>query len=464
VAHLEGAATYGGALFVWWLALYVVTRGGMRRLPLLAAAALASLAAYLLGQALAALAADRSAWQAWQRWTWWGAAVAPALWLAVAARLAGEEGSERPGRTRTERLSALVVLVGAALGAAGSATDLVVEWSDAPAQPAGRLYSLFQAYLCSALLVALAIVARLWRRSPSGTPQRATFGWLTACGLLFLAGGAYGATANRLLGLPALPGEAALLVGAAVMGWSVARYGALLAGEVVSLDAVASGATTLAMAGLYGAALLIGPAPPPGWLERVLLLLPLVAASHLLVNARSMFLDRLLYGASGGALRGQLSRLAARATRQPDAVAALVEAREGLDQIVRAQEPDGWRVIVEGALRHLNDLPLLAGHPLTERLPPGRGGETALDRGGRLREELGAAIDRLRPGGSRPTPGQSLGAGGWLHHLVLYEAYVDGRPNKQVMQRYHLSEGTFHRARRRAIDALAADLRERWGD
>jgi hypothetical protein len=29
------------------------------------------------------------------------------------------------------------------------------------------------------------------------------------------------------------------------------------------------------------------------------------------------------------------------------------------------------------------------------------------------------------------------------------------------MQRYHLSEGTFHRARRRAIDALAADLAER---
>jgi hypothetical protein len=39
---------------------------------------------------------------------------------------------------------------------------------------------------------------------------------------------------------------------------------------------------------------------------------------------------------------------------------------------------------------------------------------------------------------------------------------VDGRPNKQVMQRYHLSEGTFHRARRRAIDAITQDLHERW--
>ena len=45
--------------------------------------------------------------------------------------------------------------------------------------------------------------------------------------------------------------------------------------------------------------------------------------------------------------------------------------------------------------------------------------------------------------------------------MVLYEAYVDGRPNKHIMQRYYLSESTFHRARRRAVDAIAADLRQR---
>jgi hypothetical protein len=44
---------------------------------------------------------------------------------------------------------------------------------------------------------------------------------------------------------------------------------------------------------------------------------------------------------------------------------------------------------------------------------------------------------------------------------VLKEAYVDGRPNKQIMQRYALSEGTFHRARRRAIDAIASDVASR---
>src|SRR5207302_10496468 len=85
---------------------------------------------------------------------------------------------------------------------------------------------------------------------------------------------------------------------------------------------------------------------------------------------------------------------------------------------------------------------------------------TPLERAAQLRYELDQAIERLRPPGARPSPG-SAALGGWLHYLVLKEAYVDGRPNKQVMQRYALSEGTFHRARRRAIDALAVDLAQR---
>ena len=89
-----------------------------------------------------------------------------------------------------------------------------------------------------------------------------------------------------------------------------------------------------------------------------------------------------------------------------------------------------------------------------------QGSGTPLERAIRLRHELDEAIERLRPPGARPSPGSSV-IGGWLHYLVLKEAYVDGRPNKQIMQRYALSEGTFHRARRRAIDAIASDLASR---
>ena len=67
----------------------------------------------------------------------------------------------------------------------------------------------------------------------------------------------------------------------------------------------------------------------------------------------------------------------------------------------------------------------------------------------------------IRPPGPRAPLGGSAGASGWLHYLVLQEAYVEGRPNKQIMQRYLVSESTFHRARRRASDAVAVDRSER---
>jgi hypothetical protein len=459
VRPLEGIVVYGGALFAWWLALYLVTRGEAGRVSLLAAGASAALAVYLLGQALAGLATDPALWQAWQRRTWWGGALAPALWLGVAAGLADAE-AETPTGSPRRGWSAAVLALGGAVAALGTATDLVLVWS---AQEPGPLYPAFVLYVWGCLLAALGVVVALWRGRAPGTPLRSRFGWLAWAGVLFLLAGGYGATANRLLGLPALPGELLLLAGAGLMGWSVARYGALLAGEVVARDFAASGLTTLAIVGLYGATALLGVEAGYAWLERALLLLLLVSATHVLVNTRSRFLDRLLYGPVAGALRGQLGAVVARAGRQPDPVAALADARETLDALVRAQEGGGWRIQVEGALRHLNDLPALAEHPLLERLPPGPAGETTLERAGRLRAELAAAIDRLRPGGPRPAPGSSVGPGGWLHHLALYEAYVQGRPNKQVMQRYHLSEGTFHRARRRAVDALAADLAQAWG-
>jgi len=48
-----------------------------------------------------------------------------------------------------------------------------------------------------------------------------------------------------------------------------------------------------------------------------------------------------------------------------------------------------------------------------------------------------------------------------VHYLVLHEAYIEGRLNKHIMQRYYLSESTFHRLRRRAVDSIALDLYQR---
>src|SRR5262249_24394788 len=73
------------------------------------------------------------------------------------------------------------------------------------------------------------------------------------------------------------------------------------------------------------------------------------------------------------------------------------------------------RVLVEGALRHLNDMPTLSQHPLLHELPTSpESPATPLERAATLRQELDQAIERLRPPGQRPTPGASV-IGGWLH-------------------------------------------------
>jgi hypothetical protein len=186
--------------------------------------------------------------------------------------------------------------------------------------------------------------------------------------------------------------------------------------------------------------------------------------THVVVDTRGHLLDRLLYAPLLSTLRGQLRDLGNRVVRQPDELSALADVRETVDQILRERSPEtDMRVLVEGALRHLNDLPTLSEHPLLAELPRVADLDgTPLERAAGLRNVLDQAIERLRPGGARPAPGSSA-VGGWLHYLVLKEAYVDGRPNKQVMQRYALSEGTFHRARRRAIDAVASDIQSRRG-
>jgi hypothetical protein len=121
-----------------------------------------------------------------------------------------------------------------------------------------------------------------------------------------------------------------------------------------------------------------------------------------------------------------------------------------------------FRDLVEDALRHLNDAPALREHQLLGLMASATGSRLhPAEAATQLRSDLLAAIDRLRPEPPRPSPRSYSGAGGWLHYLVLYESYVEERENKQVMLRYEVSEGTFYRARKRAIDAIAQDLSQR---
>lgn len=118
--------------------------------------------------------------------------------------------------------------------------------------------------------------------------------------------------------------------------------------------------------------------------------------------------------------------------------------------------------LVEEALRRCHDLTYLGEHPLArlravERsLTKEEGTITHLDRGRALRDLLMAAIDKLKPDQEEPKhPSRE-----WYPHIIVHDAYVVGIPNREIMSRLYISEGTFNRTRRRAILAVARALGE----
>lgn len=476
----EGLVIYAGCLLAWALGLYVVTRGGLRRIPLLTAAATLVLVVYQLGQALGALAPNPTVWLDWARRTWWAAALAPGIWLVLIVSLAADEAPEDRRRSLRRVVwwsvppATLAALLFAALG---GTTTLVVDWAEPsapqgpPHVPPGPLFTAYQVYVVTCLGMAAAVLALLWRTSAPGTPLRARFRWLLTSAVVFLVCGAYITTASGLFGFSAVPGQLLLSTGLVVMAWNLARYGALLAGETVRADLVGFSLTLAAVVGGYGLLMLAVMPHDYPWLEWLLPALLVLMASHVLADRQNVLLDRLVYGTTATTLRAGLRELADRVVRQPDSTTALAEIHEGMTELVREQsaeltaanpqEPPELRLLVEGALRRLNDLPTLSRHALLDRMVPSADAATALERAAQLRGELELAIARLRPPGPRPGPGSTVAAGPWLHFLVLHEAYVEGRPNKQIMQRYSVSESSFHRARRRAVDAVADDLDER---
>ena len=81
---------------------------------------------------------------------------------------------------------------------------------------------------------------------------------------------------------------------------------------------------------------------------------------------------------------------------------------------------------------------------------------THLDRGQALQKLLISAIDKLRPPGPEP----SRPAREWHQYIILHDAYVLGELNRDIMAKLYIGEGTFNRARRRAIRGVARALGE----
>ncbi|MGD9093949.1 MAG: hypothetical protein PVF74_13960, partial [Anaerolineales bacterium] len=117
--------------------------------------------------------------------------------------------------------------------------------------------------------------------------------------------------------------------------------------------------------------------------------------------------------------------------------------------------------VVEDALRNIYDYAYLGDTPFVElklvqiRLP--YAGVTHLDRGKAVFQVISDALDKLRPRGERPKepiPRE------WYPYLILYDAYIEDKPNREIMASLYISEGTFNRTRRSAIRSVKRVLNE----
>jgi hypothetical protein len=122
--------------------------------------------------------------------------------------------------------------------------------------------------------------------------------------------------------------------------------------------------------------------------------------------------------------------------------------------------------LVEDALRQLHDFSYLGEHTLAQlhvvklRLKS-RGDDfsTHIDRGKAVSEIVLQALGKLRPASPEPAA-HTIPAREWTPFITLYDAYVLDVPNRDIMSRLYISEGTFNRTRRRALRGVAKALRE----
>jgi hypothetical protein len=152
-------------------------------------------------------------------------------------------------------------------------------------------------------------------------------------------------------------------------------------------------------------------------------------------------------------------------TYREEAEALRKSALEGVEADPAPQtDHNDMRTWVEEAARNLHNVGFLGQHPMAGlksitpyiTLKEGQA-ETQLDRGQAVRKLLETLIERLRPANTappEPLPPE------WRLYTVLHAAYIENVPNREIMSRLYIGEGTFHRARRQALDSLASTLVE----
>jgi hypothetical protein len=142
-------------------------------------------------------------------------------------------------------------------------------------------------------------------------------------------------------------------------------------------------------------------------------------------------------------------------TESQASVSEIVSAAGSLLEAISTEPDTEFLHLVEDALRHLPDTITLGKSPLANKFCGM--GDSHIERGKRLQTFLTDTIESLKPSEHRPPePLPRL----WYNYAVLHDAYVECIPNREIMARLYISEGTFNRTRRNALRGLARSLME----
>ena len=294
--------------------------------------------------------------------------------------------------------------------------------------------------------------------------DRGRFAWLLLSALLFIPEVAGFALWHWLATeyWPPWLNHLALAGAMVVMAANVAAYDRLRHGQMIRTDLLYFlTAWALGAVAYVAAALVVGGGYSFRWLGLVVATLSLLVLSHGLVDVARPAFDRLFLGRDAERVRSNLSSVVQSAAMTPDLGALLDQAQA---DIAAASSEHLVRLTEEG-LRRLNKPAALTDCGLMGRIPRtvaahadrdgARPGEaTPVEQARALREVLVLAIERLKPPERDTAPGSPSA----LQYHILREEYVQELPNKHIMTRHSISEGTFHRNRRSAISLLAREL------
>ena len=166
-------------------------------------------------------------------------------------------------------------------------------------------------------------------------------------------------------------------------------------------------------------------------------------------------------------LQQQVQQLVTEPVSSPDLPAPSINRdRPGFDE-------ETLTALTEDALRHLHDFAYLGEHRLASlqainlylpvsAAPTGAGATaliTHLDQGKALQTLLIRTVEQLRPGGASPAA-HVVPTREWHPYLILHDSYIQGDLTRDIMARLYIGEGTYNRARRRALRSVAKSLQE----